>query len=431
MRACRSRRRRARWGSWWGARCGADLFASDQAVDRLGDVVFVDDDRFDALPPVAVSFGAASKVAEEVKVELEGELTAIGTLDLACVEMAPARRRFRLAFQLREAAPAGPRITTPPPSVTLKGKRVDEAREAIARGFGKGRPDVAPREVKDLVRELERLLGARASWTTELSRALFDALAPEHRARRRSADHERVYWLLAGYCGRPGFGDPLDAQRVPAIAALFSEKVLFPQEARNWQQFWIAWRRLAGGLDEARQVAVRDAIDPLLAPAEARLKKPKGWKAEAPDDLLELAASLERVPTARRSELGGWILERTWTSRDPLLWAALGRIGARVPARPPACTTCVSSPWPRAVDRSPAPREMGRPPHRAAGRGAARAGDRRPGAGHLRARAARGGAAARRRGRERGSGAAGSGVRAGSGGGAGRLLRRIALVGCG
>ena len=48
--------------------------------------------------------------------------------------------------------------------------------------------------------------------------------------------------------------------------------------------------------------------------------------------MLELASSLERVPSARRAELGGWILERTWTDRDPRLWAAIGRIGARVPA---------------------------------------------------------------------------------------------------
>ena len=191
---------------------------------------------------------------------------------------------------------------------------------------------MAPREVKDLVRELERLLGERGGWTVELSRALFDELAAGHRSRRRSADHERVYWLLAGFCVRPGFGDPLDARRVAEIAPLFAERVLFPLEPRNWQQFWIAWRRIAGGLDEAAQVAMRDVLDPLLAPSEARLKKPRGWKAEAPDDLLELVSSLERLPPARRSELGGWILERTWTSREPRLWAALGRIGARVPA---------------------------------------------------------------------------------------------------
>ncbi|HTN87593.1 MAG TPA: Hsp70 family protein, partial [Sorangium sp.] len=89
-----------------------DLFASDDArADRAGDIVPLDEDRFEALPPVAVAFDAGDAArarAEdgkraEVRVQIEGELTAIGTLDLACVEVgAPAPRRFRLAFQLRE-----------------------------------------------------------------------------------------------------------------------------------------------------------------------------------------------------------------------------------------------------------------------------------------------------------------------------------------
>jgi len=182
------------------------------------------------------------------------------------------------------------------------------------------------------VRELERVLGDRPTWTTEANRALFDTLIPSARSRRRSADHERVFWSLAGYCLRPGFGDPGDPARIAALAPLFGERLAFAQEARGFQQFWIAWRRVAAGLDEAAQVAIRDAADPFLAPSEARLKKPKGFRPEALDDLRELVASLERVPAARRSELGGWILERTWTERDPRLWAAIGRIGARVPA---------------------------------------------------------------------------------------------------
>lgn len=317
-----------------GTRVRFDLFASDEVNSRPGEVVTLDEERFEALPPVATAFEVGARKTETVKVALEGELTAIGTLDLACVEVGPSEaraRRFRLAFQLREAAAheaAPPARSAPPP----RGRRSDEARELILRVFGKGRPDVAPREVKDLVRELERLLGERVSWTTDLSRELFDTLVPEARNRRRSVDHERVFWLLAGYCGRPGFGAPGDEERAARLAPLFAERVLFPQEMRSWQQFWIAWRRLASGLDEAAQIAIRDVLDPLLAPSTARLKKPKGWKLEAESDLLDLASSLERVPPARRSELGGWILERTWTSRDPHLWAALGRLGARVPA---------------------------------------------------------------------------------------------------
>jgi len=78
------------------------------------------------------------------------------------------------------------------------------------------------------------------------------------------------------------------------------------------------------------QTAIRDAFDPVIAPAEAKLKKPKRVP-EAPDELLATLAALERVPVARRVQLGEWIHEKTWGSDDPRLWGAIGRVGARVP----------------------------------------------------------------------------------------------------
>src|SRR6185503_16068879 len=126
---------------------------------------------------------------------------------------------------------------------------------------------------KDLVRELERVLGERASWDTELSRAIFDEVIKGRGARRRSPDHERAFWMLAGYSIRPGFGDLRDSERVDLMAPLFSELLAHQGEARGWQQFWIAWRRAAGGLDERWQTSICDEVDPFLAPAEKRLKK--------------------------------------------------------------------------------------------------------------------------------------------------------------
>src|SRR5262249_28901528 len=139
-----------------------------------------------------------------------------------------------------------------------------------------------------------------------------------------------VFWLLAGWCVRPGFGDARDATRVGALVPLFDERLAFAAEARGWQQFWIAWRRAAAGLDEAMQTKIRDFVDAYLAPPEAALKRPKK-PALSLDDALEMVSTLERVDPRRRSALGGWLLERTWTDRDPRLWAAIGRLGARVP----------------------------------------------------------------------------------------------------
>jgi hypothetical protein len=332
-----------------------ELFASDNARGhRAGDVVALDGVDLDPLPPVHASFGDASVAGEEVRVALQGELSAIGTLDLACVELSPASppaRRFELAFDLRGAPDRAIRASQAAPAP--RGGGIDarasrpfaEAVVAVERVFGKAARDVTPREVKDLVRELERVLGERGGWDAATTRALFDAILPLHKGRRRSADHERVFWQLAGYCLRPGTGDAGDPPRVRGLAQLLPDRLAFADEVRGWQQFWFAWRRVAGGLDASTQLALRDLVDPVLAPREAGKKAPKGWRTaalESVDAVLETASSLERVPASRRAELGAWILERTWTDRDPRLWAALGRLGARIPVY--ASTSHVVSP---------------------------------------------------------------------------------------
>lgn len=306
-----------------------ELFASDSAGPHApGTVVEPNDEEFEALPQVVAEF--TGDAAGEIGVHVEGELTPVGTLDLECVENPPGTRRFQLAFELRgQEAPAprskraeNIRATTP----------MAEADEAVARVFGKGRKDVKEREVKDLVRELERILGARDTWSAEVARALFDVIAPKHKARRRSLDHERVYFMTIGFCLRPGFGYLLDQQRVALVWPLFSQGLTFGTESRSWQQFFICWRRIAGGLNEAQQSTICDLVEPFIAPEDAKLKRPKGFKPGAPEEMLELLSRLERLPIERRVRFARWLLERTWTSRDPRLWGALGRVAARVTA---------------------------------------------------------------------------------------------------
>jgi len=311
-----------------------ELYTSDSAAQhRPGDVVSLDDD-FVPLPPVTTLF-SASDGGGDLEVALEGELSAAGTVELASVELHPsegrAPRRFRLAFELRsnEQAPlksAPPSPSRPPPA------RLPEALEAIRRVFGEGRADVKARESKDLPRELERLLGERRAWTLESNRSLFDALIEGRAARRRSEDHERVFWMLAGYTLRPGFGAPLDEQRVGQLVPLFEAGIAAGANARSWQQFWIAWRRVVAGLREETQLRLLGLLEPFLAPSELKLKRSKSLKpAESSQELLELTVSLERLPAPRRVALGDWLIERTFRDRDPRLWSALGRVGARVP----------------------------------------------------------------------------------------------------
>ncbi len=332
-------RHRARAGGLWlrvGVPVKLELYTSDKEAHGVGDLVELDDD-YAALPPVTTVFdSSAESQRSDVEVALEGELSAVGTVELACVELSPpgeqAPRRFRLAFDLRGEGAERPASLAPPqPSKPLP-PRLPEALEAIRRVFGEGRADVHERESRDLPRELERLLGERQRWTLETNRLLFDALAEGRSARRRSEDHERVFWMLAGYCLRPGFGAPHDEERIAQLVPLFESGLAAAAKTRAWQQFWIAWRRIVAGLRESTQERLLGLLEPFWAPSELKLKRSKSLKAAEPShELLELTASLERVPAERRRQLGDWLVERTFLRRDPQLWAALGRVGARVP----------------------------------------------------------------------------------------------------
>lgn len=318
-----------------------ELFTlDDSGVDPPGAVVDFDPDRFVALPALSATFPAdPGATTREVQVGIEGELSAIGTVDLGCIELDPPKHRdprhFRLAFELRnQKVPDRP--TDPPAHAVARvaglAPRFDQATDLVLRVYGKSRADVKSREVRDLLRELERLLGERKTWTLSTNRALFDRLVADPTARRRSEDHERVFWMLAGFCLRPGFGHPQDPARIQQLIELFDAGIVHAQQTRVFQQFWIAWRRVAGGLSEPVQIRLRKSLDAFLAPEGMKLKRPRTLKALAPEELLELASWLERVPAERRAELGRWLIDKTWTKKDPRLWTALGRLGARIPA---------------------------------------------------------------------------------------------------
>jgi molecular chaperone DnaK (HSP70) len=316
-----------------------DLFSSDVRDDEAGTIVTNTDDEeaFERLPPVVARLPSSGKNEQSVPVVLGGELLSTGQLELACAEK-NGERRFRLEFQLREGggsrtslAPTPSSLAPAPPSGThaaTSGKLV-KGIEVLDHVFGK-RTDATPREVKDVVRDLEKVLNNRLTWTMETCRALADRLLANPGARRRSPNHERAFFLLLGFCMRPGFGDPGDPSRIQRAWPLFDGRLGFPNEAPNWQQFFIAFRRMSGGLSAEMQTAIRDAMDAVIAPKDAGLKPPKRMP-EGIDELIVLLASLERVPASRRTQLGEWLLERTWTDSDALIWTAIGRVGARAP----------------------------------------------------------------------------------------------------
>ncbi|MEI2743905.1 MAG: Hsp70 family protein [Candidatus Competibacter sp.] len=295
------------------------LSSTGDTVHRPGEVVALDEEGFVPLPPIATVID--SDAAGEAPVRLVSQLTEVGTLDVECVAAEDPTRRWSLAFQLRGGDAA---------TLARLHPQFPDAAARLERGYGARAPDVEPKEIKNLRADLERLLGKRERWETPLLRELAGVLQAGARRRRRSADHERLWFSLTGYCLRPGFGYPLDDWRVRQLWALYPQGMQYGQDAQNRAEWWTLWRRVAGGLDAAAQARLSEDLLADLRPLTGKAAKDKTPGVE---DMARLAGVLERLPAARKLELGRLLLARlARKGESPQLWWAVGRLGTRVPA---------------------------------------------------------------------------------------------------
>jgi len=286
-----------------------------------------------ALPPLQTVLGAGAE-AGTADVHLRAALTELGTLELSCVEEA-GPGLWRLEFDLRRglAGASGQEQGTVGDFAPPK-----EALEVLEGFFGEQPRALSQKDFKQAFRQLEHLLGPREEWPLPLLRSLWARLDELSAQRRRSSEHERLYFQLAGYLLRPGFGHPLDDWRCERSLRLLPELLKYPGEQSNWNEFWIFWRRLGPGLGERRQRELWDLLMPHLArriplKPSKNLPRPKGVQFEGLEEMLRVAVSLELVEPAEKQRLGEWLVERLRANpKAPGPWAwALGRLGARVP----------------------------------------------------------------------------------------------------
>jgi hypothetical protein len=285
--------------------------------------LLVKGEDLEPLPPLQ----AVLQQRDEVPVRLRATLTEVGTLELSLQMMPEALDRFGLTFSTRAASDA----TAKPGAASSEpiAARIDEAKDMVAAYFGNKSKDVDPKGVKNLRRDLEKMLGAREQWSTAVNRELAGTLLAGSARRRRSAEHERAFFQLLGWCMRPGFGAPFDEWRVSELWPLFAEGVQHVSEKPTWASWWILWRRIAGGLDADKQRAIHDATAPWLL-QQGTGKPGKGPTPHGQDEMVRLLASLERLPAAAKEELGRFVVKKLGRGGITSYWP-LGRLGARQP----------------------------------------------------------------------------------------------------
>jgi molecular chaperone DnaK (HSP70) len=320
--------------------------SSTRTTDAPGTLLPVDPERMSQLPPIRTVLQSGRKTqSESVRVTLHAKLSEIGTLELWFAETGGGDRKWRLEFDVRatqrsdHAAHTGDAETAGVVDESIVRQSAVLIRQRFTRGIT-ARPE-------SLVKDLEQITGmTRFDWPPTLMRSFWEALMEAEPGRRLSDQHEARWLNLLGFSLRPGYGLAVDDWRVTQTWRLYPQRVLHPKNELVRAEWWILWRRLAGGLSAGQQ---RTLADPLLGALRDRIRMPgSGGRNREPAyqfgphetaEVYRTLGSMELLPADLKTELGAMLLELLARDRPPAIHEAalfaLGRLGTRVPVYGP------------------------------------------------------------------------------------------------
>ncbi|MFN1516158.1 Hsp70 family protein [Vibrio owensii] len=307
-----------------------DTLTNNTAIQN-GVMVDVDPDLFAPLPPYITTLeseGAELQAnqKERVEVQLACQLTEVGTLKMECVSAEDDSKRWELEFEVRN------KQTDDSEQVKLHPK-LNECKELIARLYSGNKKSAESKEIKTLAKDLEKKLGKRDEWDFTTLRQLFDTFAQGRKRRRRSEQHEKNWLRLAGFALRPGFGDPTDSWRIEQVWGLYQQNIQFKNH-QGWTDWWVFWRRIAGGLSQEQQETILADIAKYLHPSA--MKNPQSAKAAQDmgyESMVRLSASLEHLEVEDKVLLATWFLSKAINHNqfEQAHWWAMGRLASRTP----------------------------------------------------------------------------------------------------
>lgn len=306
--------------------------SSARTNDPPGAIVAVDREQFSALPPIRTALRSRADEARTVPVHLHARLTEIGTLEVWCSE-ADGPRKWKLQFDVRAAT------RTDVAAHAAIGERagfVDE--ETVQRCAALIRAafaaDSSAPVAESLVKRLEEASGmTRLEWPPSLLRELWSELLQVEPGRARSPIHEARWLNFLGFALRPGYGFAVDDWRVAQTWRLAERKVVHHRNELCRAEWWILWRRIAGGLTAGQQ---KTLADPLLAAwKKAHTRNETPWGSHESAEVWRVLGALEHLEVSGKLAIGELLLARlrhgdAMPARRAAIWA-LGRLGARVP----------------------------------------------------------------------------------------------------
>jgi hypothetical protein len=339
--------------------------SSVRLSDAPGSLVSVEAESMRPLSPLRTVLASGRKrQAEVIPVTLHARLNDIGTLELWCSEV-KGDRSWRLHFDVRSAAGLQAMERGQATGSGAAGELFDEATllaccQLIHETFTNPKPP--PGSVPErLMTRLEAVTEMRReTWPSSMLRRFWEAQMQVESGRQFSPSHEARWLNLAGFALRPGYGMAVDDWRMAQTWRLFQGRVKHARNEMCRAEWWILWRRIAGGLEAGQQKAL---AEPLIAALRARWRSiqaaqqkggPRMVRASTGPgvdfrfgmnesaEIWRLLGSLEWLDVAMKIDIGHLAFDLGLhrgpdAVREACIWA-LGRLGTRVPVYGPLNT---------------------------------------------------------------------------------------------
>ena len=266
----------------------------------------------------------SSEENTELSVSMSVQMTEVGVLQVL-LNGNDTRDQWRFDFSTSKQDP-----NNDSDSDALLHSNMGQAEEHLMHCFSGAGQKQNPDLVKALKQDLDQLLCKRDDWNLATSRRLVDKLLSLKSGRLKSAQHERQWLQLIGYCLRPGYGAADDLLRVQQVINATKAGTQF-DSAPVWGQYWTLYRRIACGMSIDQQHVLFKQFSQFYSPTGQRSRdKMKALTTKSSDDLIRLVGALEGLPSEDKVTTIGWLLKRLQKSSEPdTAWWTIGRIASR------------------------------------------------------------------------------------------------------
>ena len=288
--------------------------------DKAGDMIKNDEElSFVSSLISVIRFGKTEK--KEIEAEIVTELTETGILKI-WLQSKVSHHKWPLNFDIRLLSAEEDKLDDDS-LIILDSDKVNEVCEYIKDTFNSNLAASG-----SIAKAIEKILDLpKNQWPIHALRSFANSLLSISYELLKTPQKEAKWLNFAGFCLRPGFGDPEDELRLKKVWKLWYQGMNNRNNPQVVSEWWVFWRRIVSGMKSGHQRSIYDVLSKEICPKGLYSNKAKAG-IQAKTEMWRCMGALEELPPKQKTALGELLLSRM-NKLDSFDYWVLARLGAR------------------------------------------------------------------------------------------------------